>query len=186
MGVAVRRYYTSPRTHDDYLESWLELWDGPPGADDAKLLPGYGWIFGMGDGTVERRPGRAQLQRRLPEDRLPRAADDAGWTTPRRSGACARRTRPARRAARPCRWASTARRTTATALLLVGDSGGSVNPFNGEGIPYAMESGKFAAEAVVQALARPAGPAARARAGRLPGRDGRRSGAPTTASAACS
>ena len=52
MGVAVRRYYTSPRTHDDYLESWLELWDGPPGADDAKLLPGYGWIFGMGDGSV--------------------------------------------------------------------------------------------------------------------------------------
>ena len=43
-------------------------------------------------------------------------------------------------------------------LLLVGDSGGSVNPFNGEGIPYAMESGKFAAEAVVQALARPCGP----------------------------
>ena len=43
-------------------------------------------------------------------------------------------------------------------LLLVGDSGGSVNPFNGEGIPYAMESGKFAAEAVVQALARPEGP----------------------------
>ena len=30
LGVAVRRYYTSPRTHDDYLESWLELWDGPP------------------------------------------------------------------------------------------------------------------------------------------------------------
>jgi flavin-dependent dehydrogenase len=43
-------------------------------------------------------------------------------------------------------------------LLLVGDSGGAVNPFNGEGIPYAMESGKFAAEAVVQALARPEGP----------------------------
>jgi flavin-dependent dehydrogenase len=40
----------------------------------------------------------------------------------------------------------------------VGDSGGSVNPFNGEGIPYAMESGKFAAEAAIQALARPAGP----------------------------
>src|SRR6185437_13321000 len=23
LGVAVRRYYTSPKTHDDYLESWL-------------------------------------------------------------------------------------------------------------------------------------------------------------------
>ncbi len=43
-------------------------------------------------------------------------------------------------------------------MLLVGDSGGSVNPFNGEGIPYAIESGRFAAEAAIQALARPDGP----------------------------
>ena len=44
-------------------------------------------------------------------------------------------------------------------VLLVGDSGGMVNPFNGEGIAYAMESAELAAETVVQALARPAGPA---------------------------
>ena len=50
MGVAVRRYYRSPRTHDDYLESHLELWDRSDPANP-KLLPGYGWIFGMGDGT---------------------------------------------------------------------------------------------------------------------------------------
>ena len=43
-------------------------------------------------------------------------------------------------------------------VLLVGDSGGMVNPFNGEGIAYAMESGELAAEIAVQALARPAGP----------------------------
>ena len=50
MGVAVRTYYTSPRHDDDWLESWLELWDGEPG--ESNLLPGYGWIFGVGDGTV--------------------------------------------------------------------------------------------------------------------------------------
>src|SRR5437016_10013823 len=44
-------------------------------------------------------------------------------------------------------------------LLLVGDAGGMVNPFNGEGIAYAMESGELAADVVVQALGRPAGPA---------------------------
>ena len=38
-------------------------------------------------------------------------------------------------------------------MLLVGDSGGMVNPFNGEGIAYAMESGALAAEVAVQALA---------------------------------
>ena len=40
-------------------------------------------------------------------------------------------------------------------LLLVGDAGGMVNPFNGEGISYAMESGEIAAQVIVQALARP-------------------------------
>jgi flavin-dependent dehydrogenase len=43
-------------------------------------------------------------------------------------------------------------------LLLVGDAGGAVNPFNGEGIAYAMESGLLAAEVAAQALARPVGP----------------------------
>ena len=51
-------------------------------------------------------------------------------------------------------------------LLLVGDSGGSVNPFNGEGIPYAMESGKFAAEA---ACRRSPGPTAPSRESALAG-----------------
>lgn len=49
MGVAVRTYFTSPRHDDDYLESWLELWDRRGPQD--RLLPGYGWVFGMGDGT---------------------------------------------------------------------------------------------------------------------------------------
>jgi len=39
-------------------------------------------------------------------------------------------------------------------MLLVGDAGGMVNPFNGEGIAYAMESSSIAAEVIVQALAR--------------------------------
>ena len=50
IGVAVRRYYTSPRTHDDFLESHLELWDRSD-PERPRLLPGYGWVFGMGDGT---------------------------------------------------------------------------------------------------------------------------------------
>jgi flavin-dependent dehydrogenase len=39
-------------------------------------------------------------------------------------------------------------------LLLVGDAGGLVNPFNGEGIAYAMESGQLAADVIVQACGR--------------------------------
>jgi flavin-dependent dehydrogenase len=48
-------------------------------------------------------------------------------------------------------------------MLLVGDAGGMINPFNGEGIDYAMESGHLAADIIVQALARPT-PAQRERA----------------------
>src|SRR5699024_3709266 len=50
MGVAVRTYYTSPRHCDDYLESWLELWSTNDKGEKI-LLTGYGWIFGVGDGT---------------------------------------------------------------------------------------------------------------------------------------
>ena len=45
----------------------------------------------------------------------------------------------------------------ARGVLLVGDAGGMVNPFNGEGIAYAMEAGAMAAEVVAEALARPEG-----------------------------
>ena len=76
-------------------------------------------------------------------------------------------------------------RTTPTGVLLVGDSGGMVNPFNGEGIAYAMESGELAARAAIQALAR-SGAAAGAGAARPTRARSRRSTAATTPSAACS
>ena len=41
-------------------------------------------------------------------------------------------------------------------LLLLGDAGGMVSPFNGEGISYAMESARFAAEFIIDAAARSA------------------------------
>ena len=158
MGVAVRRYYRSSRTNDDYLESWLELWDGEAGADDAKLLPGYGWIFGMGDGSVNVGLGvlnsSAGFQktnyRTLLTSWLDNTPAEWGLREPNALG-------PTQGAGLPMGFNRTPH--YANGVLLVGDSGGSVNPFNGEGIPYAMESGKFAAEAVVQALARPEGPA---------------------------
>jgi geranylgeranyl reductase family protein len=157
MGVAVRRYYKSPRTHDDYLESWLELWDGPPGADDAKLLPGYGWIFGMGDGSSNVGLGvlnsSAGFQKTNYRTLLTTWLDNTPeeWGFREENALCA-----TQGAGLPMGFNRTPHYRDG--VLLVGDTGGSVNPFNGEGIPYAMESGKFAAEAVVQALARPEGP----------------------------
>jgi menaquinone-9 beta-reductase len=156
LGVAVRRYYTSPKTHDDYLESWLELWDGAP--NESNLLPGYGWIFGMGDGTVNAGLGvlnsSAGFGKTDYRGLLTRWLDNTPEEWGLREGNAVGRTGGA---ALPMGFNRSPHYLRG--LLLVGDSGGSVNPFNGEGIPYAIESGKFAAEAVVQALARPDGPA---------------------------
>jgi flavin-dependent dehydrogenase len=55
-------------------------------------------------------------------------------------------------------------------LLLAGDAAGTVNPFNGEGISYALETGRMAAEAAVEALAAPEGPAREAALRRHPDR----------------
>ena len=148
LGVAVRTYYTSPRHEDEYLEAWLDLWDG------SSLLPGYGWIFGMGDGTSNVGVGllntstgfgdidyRALLRKWL-------AAMPAEWGFTEEN-----RTQPIRGAALPMGFNRTPHYTGG--LLLAGDAGGMVNPFNGEGIAYAMESGEMAARVIAQALARP-------------------------------
>jgi geranylgeranyl reductase family protein len=147
LGVAVRTYYRSPRHDDDYLESWLDLWDGD------RLLPGYGWIFGMGDGTSNVGLGllntsdafghtdyHALLRKWL-------AGMPAEWGFTEEN-----RTQPIRGAALPMGFNRTPHYHNG--LLLVGDAGGMINPFNGEGIAYAMESGEIAARTVTQALAR--------------------------------
>jgi menaquinone-9 beta-reductase len=148
LGVAVRTYYRSPRHEDDYLESWLDLWDGD------KLLPGYGWIFGMGDGTSNVGLGLLNTSksfgntdyRDLLRRWLKNMPEDWGYVEENR-------TEPVRGAALPMGF----NRTPAyyKGLLLAGDAAGMVNPFNGEGIAYAMESGEILARVIAQALARP-------------------------------
>lgn len=151
MGVAVRTYYTSPRHDDDWLESWLELWDGEPGASN--LLPGYGWIFGLGDGTVNVGLGilntSSAFQQVDYRDLLKTWLDHTPEAWGFRDG---NRTAPVHGSALPMGF--NRKPHYANGMLLVGDSGGMVNPFNGEGIAYAMESGQLAAEAVTQALGR--------------------------------
>ena len=151
LGVAVRTYYTSPRHDDDWLESWLELWDGEPGASD--LLPGYGWIFGVGDGTVNVGLGILNTSNAFGhvdyKDLLVRWLDHTpeAWGFREHN-----RTQPILGAALPMGF--NRKPHYAAGLLLVGDAGGMVNPFNGEGVAYAMEAGEMAAEVVTQAMSR--------------------------------
>jgi menaquinone-9 beta-reductase len=148
LGVAIRAYYTSPRHDDDYLETWLDLWDG------SALLPGYGWIFGVGDGTSN--VGLGLLNTSASFGHIDYRAMLRRWlaTMPPEWGfGEENRTGPVRGAALPMGFNRTPHYTSG--LLLVGDAGGMVNPFNGEGISTAMESGEIAAQVIVQALARP-------------------------------
>ncbi len=147
LGVAVRTYYKTPRHDDDYLESWLDLWDGD------RLLPGYGWIFGMGDGTSNVGLGLLNTSaafgntdyHALLRQWLKGMPAEWGFTEENR-------TQPIRGAALPMGFNRTPHYYQG--LLLVGDAGGMVNPFNGEGIAYAMESGEILARTITQALAR--------------------------------
>jgi geranylgeranyl reductase family protein len=156
LGVAVRAYYRTPRHDDDWMESWLELWDGEPGRSN--LLPGYGWIFGVGDGTANVGLGilntSAAFRNVDYKDVLRRwlghTPEQWGFREENLVGRIGSAALPMGFNRKP---------HYTRGVLLSGDSGGMVNPFNGEGIDYAMESGHIAAETIVQALARPEGPA---------------------------
>lgn len=150
LGVAVRTYFTSPRHEDDWMEGWLEL----PGRD-GKLLPGYGWVFGVGDGTSNvglgilnssKDFGKLDYKQVLREWTAGMPAD-WGFTPENQVGEI-------RGAALPMGFNRTPHYSPG--LLLLGDAGGMVSPFNGEGISYAMESARFAAEFIIDGTARSA------------------------------
>ncbi|NLE97604.1 MAG: geranylgeranyl reductase family protein [Propionibacterium sp.] len=154
MGVAVRTYFKSPRHDDDYLESWLELWDGEPGK--STLMPGYGWVFAMGDGTSNVGLGVLSTSkgfgktdyRALLKRWLANTPDEWGFRDENQVGKIQGAALPMGFNRQP---------HYGRGLLLVGDSGGMVSPFNGEGIPYAMEAAEYGAHAIADAFARGVG-----------------------------
>jgi flavin-dependent dehydrogenase len=125
------------------------------------LLPGYGWIFGVGDGTSNVGLGILNTSEAFGKvdykDVMRRwvATMPPEWTYSQET-----MVGPIRGAALPMGFNRQPHYDRG--LVLVGDAGGMVNPFNGEGIAYAMESGRLGAEVIAQALAR-ATPAERER-----------------------
>jgi flavin-dependent dehydrogenase len=146
IGVAVRTYFETPRHSEEWMEGHLEIWDGERG--NSHLLPGYGWIFPLGDGTANVGLGTLSAKgtppkldhRALMRDWLDHSAAD--WEFGEQVGAI-------KGAAIPM--AFNRQPHYVPGLMLVGDSGGMVNPFNGEGIAYAMQAARRATEAAVAA-----------------------------------
>jgi len=151
MGVAVRTYFRSPLHDDPWMTSHLELWDGEPGR--SALMPGYGWIFPLGDGTVN--VGVGSVSSTSAATKVDYRDLFARWTAhaPAEWGLTAdNQLGPVRGAALPMGF--NRQPLYCDGMMLVGDAGGMVSPFNGEGIAYALQAGRIAADTVVQSLAR--------------------------------
>lgn len=148
MGVAVRTYYSSPRHADPYIESWLEL--RPKSGPDGRLgdpMPGYGWLFPLGDGTINVGLGMLDTSPQFGKVDYRKVLHDwidamgAEWGIEPDTAL-----EPVRSAALPMAFNRTPH--FHRGVLLVGDAAGMVNPFNGEGIDYALEAGRLAAQTV--------------------------------------
>lgn len=146
MAVAARTYWESPASKDEWMSSFLDLED-----PDGNLLPGYGWIFPLDDGTINvglgllntARNFRSVNYRQVLEQWAAGIAPEWGTGTDAQRG---------RIMTSPIPMGFNRVPLHRGGLLLVGDSGGMVNPFNGEGISYAMEAGRLAAELSAAAL----------------------------------
>lgn len=151
MGVAHRTYMRSPLASTDFMESQLELWEGEAGRSNN--APGYGWawpvepgVLNVGLGSLSSKGAPKGLDyRAMFETWMANAPAEWEFAPENMEG-------PLRGAALPM--AFSRKPLYADGLLLVGDAGGMVSPFNGEGIAYALRSGREAADALGQALAR--------------------------------
>jgi len=146
LGMAIRGYFRSPRHDEDWIESHLDVRDR-----DGSCLPGYGWIFPVGDGRVNVGVGllstfahwKTVNTSRLMEAFVSQAPRSWGISPETACGPPTGGRLPMGASVQP---------QAGPTHLVVGDAGGFVNPFNGEGIAYAYETGRFAAEALDLAL----------------------------------
>lgn len=130
-GLAIRAYVPSPRHTDQHLEACLTLKD-----EHGTPVPGYGWMFPAGDGTVNIGAGALSTMKGFKKLNLNKLLDayrdqirdewDLGDYVER---------------PRAWRLPMSAQRRHGTGWVAVGDAAGLINPMNGEGIDYGLESG---------------------------------------------
>ena len=139
-GLAIRTYAETPRHTDAHLEACLSLRD-----DSGTAVPGYGWMFPAGDGTVNIGCGALSTMKgfkklnlnKLLETYRHQVQDD--WDLG-----------PNLERARAWRLPMSARKRHGDGWVAIGDAAGLVNPMNGEGIDYGLESGMLAVDLFVE------------------------------------
>jgi len=146
MGMALRGYYTSDRHDEPWIDSHLDIRD-----TNGEVVPGYGWIFPLGDGRVNVGVGllstggawKGVNTTKLQEYFVAQVADEWGLNDDTCQGPPTGGRLPMGLSIGPRVGENT---------LTIGDATGMVNPFNGEGIAYGYESGRLAASVLGEAL----------------------------------
>jgi menaquinone-9 beta-reductase len=145
-GTAIRTYWSSPRHDEPWIESALDVKDR-----NGNPMPGYGWIFPVGDGTVNIGVGLLSTFRDFKTvntttllDAYARQVADR-WEIDPDTPECKATS------GRIPMGGSVGPKAGPT-YLVIGDAAGSVNPFNGEGIDYAYETAHLAADVLHEAL----------------------------------
>ncbi len=135
-GLAIRTYVESPRHADRLLEAQLALRD-----PDGTAIPGYGWMFPVGDGTVNLGVGALSTMKGFRQLNLNRLVDLYRDIVRDEWEVGEYLERP-----RAWRLPMSAQRRHGPGWVAIGDAAGLVNPMNGEGIDYGLESGMLAAD----------------------------------------
>jgi flavin-dependent dehydrogenase/geranylgeranyl pyrophosphate synthase len=147
-GFAVRGYYTDITGLEPVFQMHVPLTDPL----DNEIVPGYGWVFPLSDTDAnigvgffigQQRDLTLNLRRLFDRFLVELTNREPGFAAMRRVGEL--RGAPLNCGLDPARsWRPQA--------LVIGDAAGLVDPFTGEGIDTALESGKCAAEVVSFAL----------------------------------
>jgi geranylgeranyl reductase family protein len=145
-GIAIRGYFESPLSADPWIESCLDVHDR-----DGRSLPGYGWIFPLGDGTINVGIGLLSTYKGYRDVNTTHLMSEWAATAPGRWGID-----PDAMLAPPTGgrlpMAGSVNPKVGPNWLVVGDAAGSINPFNGEGIDYAYETARMAADLIDEAI----------------------------------
>lgn len=135
-GLAIRAYVESPRHADRHLEACLTIRDG-----HGTWVPGYGWMFPCGDGTVNIGVGALSTMKGFKSLNLNHLLDSY-----RSLVADSWEIGPNLERPRAWRLPMSAVKRHGPGWVAIGDAAGLVNPMNGEGIDYGLESGMLAAD----------------------------------------
>lgn len=146
MGLAARGYFSSPMSTDPFLESQLDLRDS-----SGATMPGYGWVFPLGDGTVNVGVGLLSTFKRWKHVNTTNMMSDYVATAPEYWG-LGEEAQLSKPTGGKLTMSFSKGPLVGGNWITVGDAAGAINPWNGEGISYGYETGRIAAEHVSDAL----------------------------------